>query len=76
MFGGPLSLSQEEPMSRSCIVSHTGDPPTCPMNGQVTKPVGRKTVDSFIKPEVRGTLTPQPYYFCEAPDCDTVYVSA
>ncbi len=22
------------------------------------------------------TLRPQPYYFCNAPDCDTVYVSA
>lgn len=63
-------------MSRSYIVSHTGDPPSCPMNGQVTQPVGRKTVESLIKPEVRGTLTPQPYYFCDAPDCDTVYVSA
>lgn len=63
-------------MSRCCAVPHTGAIPTCPMNGQVTKPVGRKTVESLIKPEVKASLTPQPYYFCDAPDCDTVYVSA
>lgn len=57
-------------------MSHPGHPPTCPMNGHVAKPVGRKTVESLIKAEVRGRLTRQPYYFCDAPDCDTVYVSA
>ncbi|MCZ6635523.1 MAG: hypothetical protein O7G87_19145 [bacterium] len=46
------------------------------MNDQVTKPVGRTTVERLIKPEVRAALTSQPYYFCDAPDCDTVYVSA
>ena len=46
------------------------------MNGLVTKAVGRKTVESLVKPEVRAALTPQPYYFCDAADCDTVYVSA
>ena len=63
-------------MSDCCVVPHKGDIPTCPMNGQRTKPVGRKTVESLVKPEVKETLTPQPYYFCDAPDCDTVYVSA
>jgi len=63
-------------MSECCIVPHTGVPPTCPMNGEPTKPVGRKTVESLIKPEARSALTPQPYHFCNAPDCDTVYVSA
>ena len=63
-------------MSECCIIPHTGDIPTCPMNGQPTKPVGRKTVESLVKPEARAALTPQPYYFCDAPDCDTVYVSA
>ena len=63
-------------MPQCCIVPHTGSPPTCPMNGQTTKPVGRKTVESLIKSEIRSALTPQPYYFCDAPDCDTVYVSA
>lgn len=62
-------------MASYCVVPHTGNPPTCPMNGQVTKPVGRKTVESLIKPELKAVLTPQPYYFCDAPDCDTVYVS-
>ena len=46
------------------------------MNDQATKSVGRKTVESLVKPEAREALTPQPYYFCDAPDCDTVYVSA
>ena len=63
-------------MSDCCVVPHKGDIPTCPMNGQVTRPVGRQTVESLVKPEVKETLTPQPYYFCDAPDCDTVYVSA
>ena len=63
-------------MSECCVIPHKGDIPTCPMNGQVTKPVGRRTVESLVKPEVKETLTPQPYYFCDAPDCDTVYVSA
>lgn len=62
-------------MAQCCIVPHTGEPPSCPMNGQTTKPVGRKTVESLIKADVRSVLTPQPYYFCDAPDCDTVYVS-
>jgi len=33
-------------------------------------------VEALVKPEVKTQLTPQPYYFCDAPDCDTVYVSA
>ena len=38
--------------------------------------MGRKTVESLITRETRAVLTPQPYYFCDAADCDTVYVSA
>ena len=63
-------------MSRCCVVPHPGEVPSCPMNGQETKPVGRKTIESLLKPEAEESLTPQPYYFCNAPDCDTVYVSA
>ena len=63
-------------MSECCVMPHTGDPPTCPMSGRRTRPVGRKTVRSLIKPEFQAALTPQPYFFCDAPDCDTVYVSA
>lgn len=59
-----------------CIVPHTGEIPICPMNNQITKPVGRQTVESLVKPEVKAELTSQPYFFCDAPDCDTVYVSA
>ena len=29
-----------------------------------------------MKPEVKSQLLSQPYYFCKAADCDTVYVSA
>ena len=63
-------------MSNCCIIPHKGSIPVCPMSGQVTSPVGRKTVESLVKAEFTATLKPQPYYFCNAPDCDTVYVSA
>ncbi len=62
-------------MSECCVIPHTGDVPTCPMTGQPVRPIGRKTVESLIKPEVRAALTSQPYHFCDAADCDTVYVS-
>lgn len=63
-------------MTGCCAVPHTGTPPMCPMNGQTTRPVSRKTVESLLKPEAKADIKPQPYYFCDAPDCDTVYVSA
>ncbi len=52
-----------ESKSHCCIIPHTGAIPSCPMNGQVTKPVGRQTVESLVKPEAMTALTPQPYYF-------------
>lgn len=63
-------------MSDCCALSHKGDPPTCPVSGQITRHVGRKTVESLIISEFVASLTPEPYYFCDVPDCDTVYVSA
>lgn len=63
-------------MANCCTIPHSGDTPTCPMNGQILKSIGRKTVENLIEPEVKVKLVPQPYYFCNAPDCDTVYVSA
>lgn len=63
-------------MSDCCATPHPGDPPTCPTNGQHTRPIGRRTVESLVRPEILAELTPQPYFFCNAPDCDTVYVSA
>jgi len=45
------------------------------MNGKPTKPVGRNTVERLIKSEIKAELLPQSYFFCNAPDCDTVYVS-
>jgi len=63
-------------METCCAVTHDGQPPVCPMNGQPVKTVGRVTVESFVKPDIKPALLPQPYYFCDAPDCDVVYVSA
>ena len=65
-----------ESTSGCCVIPHTGSPPACPMSGQTTRPVGRKTVEGLLKPDAKASLTSQPYYFCNAPDCDTVYVSA
>ncbi len=63
-------------MSDCCVIPHRGSPPACPMNVEGTKHVGRKTVECLVRPEAKSDLTSQPYYFCNAPDCDTVYVSA
>lgn len=63
-------------MTDCCVIPPEGDPPSCPMNDQITRPVGRQTVESLVMPKVIESLMPQPYYFCDAPDCDTVYVSA
>jgi hypothetical protein len=38
--------------------------------------VPRRTVELLARPEIHASLVPQPYYFCDAPDCDVVYVSA
>ncbi len=63
-------------MSECCTVPSKSVPPTCPMNSHVTKPVGYQTVEHLVTPEVKAVLLPQHYYFCDAPDCDVVYVSA
>jgi hypothetical protein len=42
----------------------------------MTRPVPRRTVERLTRPEARAALLPQPYYFCDARDCDVVYVSA
>lgn len=63
-------------MSKCCSVPHIGAPPICPMSGVLTKSVSRKTLESLLKPEAKKALTVQPYYFCESPDCDAVYISA
>lgn len=63
-------------MSDCCIVPHESNPPSCPMNDQVTRPVGRQTVESLVMVEHKKSLIPQLYYFCDDPDCDGVYVSA
>jgi Zinc binding domain len=48
----------------------------CPENGKVCKPVPRVTVETLIRPEHRHSITAMPYFFCDSPDCDVVYVSA
>ena len=48
----------------------------CPKNEKVCKPVGRITVEALIRPDRRHALTLLPYYFCDSPSCDVVYVSA
>ncbi len=63
-------------MPGCCALPHEGNPPACPKNGEATKPVGRKTLDSLLTTEAKASLLPQPYYFCAASDCDVVYVSA
>ncbi len=62
-------------MSQSYATLHTNATPICPMNGKPTKPVGRNTVEGLLQPEIKADLLPQPFYFCNAPACDTVYVS-
>ena len=49
-------------MSQCCVIPHTGDTPTCPMNGQVLKSIGRITVERLVRPEVKSELLFQPYY--------------
>ena len=39
-------------MSQCCVIPHTGDIPTCPMNDQVLKSIGIITVESLVRPEV------------------------
>ncbi len=65
----------EQRKSGCCVIPH-GSPPLCPMNGQKTRPVGRRTLDALLGPEPKAKLRPQPYYFCDSPECDVVYVSA
>ena len=48
----------------------------CPKNRNVCKPVPRITVESLLRPEHRHYLVSLPYFFCDSPDCEVVYVSA
>lgn len=48
----------------------------CPKNGKVCKPVPRVTVEALIRPEHAHSLASLPYFFCDSPDCDVVYVPA
>jgi hypothetical protein len=48
----------------------------CPKNGKVCKPVPRITVEALIRAELEHSLALLPYFFCDSPDCDVVYVPA
>ena len=63
-------------MQACCEHSQKRDGVVCPGNGKVCKPVPRITVESLIRPEHKHSLAATPYYFCDSPDCDIVYVPA
>ena len=63
-------------MQASCEHPQKRDGVVCPRNGKVCKPVPRITVEALIRPEHKHSLTSMPYYFCDSPDCDVVYVPA
>src|SRR5262249_9376105 len=48
----------------------------CPKNNKACKPLPRITVEALIRPEHKHSLALLPYYFCDSPSCDVVYVSA
>jgi len=48
----------------------------CPKNEKVCKPVPRITVEALVRPEHKHSLALLPYYFCDSPSCDVVYISA
>src|SRR5882724_2912672 len=48
----------------------------CPKNQNVCKPVPRITVETLLRSEHRHSLVSLPYFFCDSPDCDVVYVPA
>jgi Zinc binding domain len=48
----------------------------CPKNQNVCKPVPRITVATLLRSEHQNSLASLPYFFCDSPDCDVVYVSA
>jgi hypothetical protein len=56
--------------------SYKRDGVVCPRNRKVCKPVPRITVETLIRPEHKDFLASMPYFFCDSPDCDIVYVSA
>ena len=63
-------------MQECCEFPKKRDGVVCPKNGKICKPVSRITVEALIRPEFRASLISMPYYFCESPDCDIVYVAA
>jgi hypothetical protein len=65
-------------MSQGCCAGHDRPQPTarlaCPQNGQVGRPVPTVTLGALLRPQARRQLKPeQTYWFCPAPDCETVY---
>jgi Zinc binding domain len=48
----------------------------CPHDGSLCRPVPRVTVQTIVRREHKDKLAATRYYFCDAPDCDAVYVAA
>ena len=62
-------------MQECCGFSPERPGVVCPKNNNVCKPVPRITVEALIRPEYKNFLALLPYYFCDSPSCDVVYVS-
>ncbi len=63
-------------MQECCDFPQKRDGVVCPRNGKICKPVPRITVEALIRSERKLSLLSIPYFFCDSPDCDVVYVSA
>lgn len=49
----------------------------CPECGHLGKAVGRRTVESLLRPEIRGSLQADDgFWFCRTPGCSIVYFRA
>ena len=62
-------------MANCCHASRPATPEkhVCPVNGKPYHEVPFRTVLHHIKQPWNQSLTEQPYYFCDDPECDVVY---
>lgn len=69
--------ARESSMSSCCHSECVSKSPSkthvCPVNGQVYKSVGLKTIHHHINSPWNWVEKKQGYYFCDDPDCDVVY---
>ena len=45
----------------------------CPVCGNKSEEVSKKTVESLLKDEKKGKISNEKYYFCSSCNCDVVY---